>query len=129
MKLRNFLPLLPALLLVVAGCRTAGTFTRLTPDEQPRNANNQYPVEVVFQSQQQALRWDSLQPYVLADGQLLPLRPVPMVKNRWEGFVPVPPTASEVQYRFKFSYLYNSFGQPKPYSELSKPYTLKIVDQ
>jgi len=126
MNLKKFLPFLPVLLL--AGCTTA-TFTRLTPNAQPRNANNLYPVEVVFDSQQQSLRWDSIQPYVLVNGQPLPLRPVPVVKNRWEGLVPVPPSANAVNYRFKFDYLYNSFGTaPKPNSVSSKVYTLKVMD-
>ncbi len=43
------------------------TFTRMTPSEQPRNANNLYPVEVAFNSPQQSLRWDSLKPYVLVE--------------------------------------------------------------
>jgi len=126
MNLKKFLPLLPVLLL--AGCATA-EFTRLTPNGQPRNANNLYPVETVFESQQQSLRWDSIKAYVLVNGQPLPLRPVPLVKNRWEGFVPVPPTANGVNYRFKFDYLYNNFGtEPKPSSALSKFYTLKVID-
>ena len=93
MNLKKFLPFLPVLLL--AGCTTA-SFTRLTPNAQPRNANNLYPVEVVFDSHQQSLRWDSIQPYVLVNGQPLPLRSVPVVKNRWEGLVPVPPSATAV---------------------------------
>jgi hypothetical protein len=126
--LKKFLPLLPVLLL--AGCATA-TFTRLTPGTQPRNANNLYPVEVAFDSQQQSLRWDSIQPFVqVNNGQPVPLRPVPLVKNRWEGLVPVPPGTSAVNYRFKFDFLYNNIGSaPKPNSVASKIYTLKVVDQ
>jgi hypothetical protein len=126
--LKKFLPLLPVLLL--AGCTTP-TFTRLTPGAQPRNADNLYPVEVAFDSTQQSLRWDSIQPFVLVgNGQSVPMRPVPMVKNRWEGFVPVPSGVSTVNYRFKFDYLYNNFGTaPKPNSVSSKVYTLKVVDQ
>ena len=124
--LKKFLPLLPVLL--IAGCTTT-TFTRLTPNSQPRNANNLYPVEVAFDSNQQSFRMDSIKPYVLVNGQPLPLRPVPLVKNRWEGLVPVPPTASAVNYRFKFDYLYNNFGSaPKPNSVASKTYTLKVID-
>jgi hypothetical protein len=123
---KKFLMILPALLLT--GC--AATFTRLTPVEQPRNPGNAYPVEVAFSSQQQSLRWDSIQPYVLANGQLYPMHPVPLVKNRWEGFVPVPPSANSASYRFKFDYLYNNFGtEPKPNSLYSQTYLLKVVDQ
>jgi hypothetical protein len=127
MNLKNFLPLLPVLLLV--GCSTTATFTRMTPTQQPRNADNLYPVEVAFDSSEQALRWDSLRPFVLVQGQAFPLRQVPLVKNRWEGLVPVPPGANTVSYRFKFDYLYNTFGSnPKPNSVSSKVYTLKVVD-
>ena len=127
MNLKNFLPFLPVLLLV--GCSTNATFTRMTPSQQPRNANNVYPVEVAFNSAQQSLRWDSVQPHVLVGGQSFPLRPVPMVKNRWEGLVPVPPSASQTSYRFKFDYLYNNFGsEPKPDSAWSPVYALKIVE-
>jgi len=126
MNLKKFLPLLPVILL--AGCATA-EFTRLTPNVQPRNANNLYPVETALESKQQSLRWDSIKAYVLVNGQTLPLRPVPLVKNRWEGVVPVPATATAVNYRFKFDYLYNNFGTaPKPSSVSSKVYTLKVVD-
>ena len=123
---KKILTLLPVLLL--AGC--ASTFTRLTPLEQPRNPNNLYPVEVIFNSPQQSLRWDSIQPYVLVNGEPYPMRPVPMVQNRWEGLVPVPAGADSVTYRFKFDYLYNNFGTPpKPDSAYSPEYQLKIVGQ
>jgi hypothetical protein len=127
MNLKKFLPFLPVLLL--AGCAT-GEFTRLTPNAQPRNANNLYPVETGFASQQQSLRWDSVKAYVVVNGQPLPMRQVPLVKNRWEGVVPVPATANTATYRFKFDYLYNNFGTaPKPSSVFSKTYILKVVDQ
>jgi len=123
---KKFLPLLPVLLL--AGCTS--TFTGVTPLQQARNANNLYPVEVIFNSNQQALRWESLKPFVLVNGDLYPLRPVPVVPNRWEGFVPVPPTASNVTYKFKFEYLLNTVGtEPQPSSAISPQYNLKIVDQ
>jgi hypothetical protein len=127
MNLKKFLPFLPVLLL--AGCSTTATFTHMTPTQQPRNADNLYPVEVGFYSQQQSLRWDSIQPYVLVSGKPFPLRPVPLVKNRWEGLVPVPTTANSVTYRFKFDYLYNSFGrQPQRDSSWSPSYTLKVIN-
>jgi hypothetical protein len=123
---KKILPVLPVLLLT--GC--ASTFTNLTPLEQPRNANNLYPVEVSFKSQQQSLRWDSVHPYVLANGQLYDMRPTPLITNRWEGFVPVPAGAGDVTYRYKFDYLYNSFSKsPKPTSTYSPAYKLNILGQ
>jgi hypothetical protein len=126
MKVKKFLLLLPMLLMT--GC--AATFTRLTPLEQPRNPNNLYPVEVQFNSPQQSLRRDSIKPYVLVNGELYPLRPVEMVQNRWEGFVPVPAGAKTAAFRFKFDYLYNNFTTaPKPDSAWSPSYQLRIVDR
>jgi len=126
--LKKFLSVLP--ILLVAGCTTSGTFTRLTPNQQPRNPDNAYAVEAAFDSEQQSLRWDSIHAYVIVNGQALPLRQVPLVKNRWEGLIPLPPGASSVNYRFKFDYLYNVFGgAPKPNSLQSKTYTLKVVEQ
>ena len=125
--LKKFLPLLPVLL--VAGCATPA-FTRLTPNQQPRNPDNLYPVEAAFDTQQQSLRWDSIKAYVLANGQSYPMRKVPLVKDRWEGLIPLPPGASSVNYRFKLDYLYNNLGTaPQPNSVSSKIYTLKVVDQ
>src|SRR5271157_3401065 len=103
---KKFLPVLSMLLLT--GC--AAQFTRLTPLQQPRNPNNLYPVEVAFNSQQQSLRWETIQPFVIADGQSYPLRQVALVQNRWEGFVPVPAGVNSIDYRFKFDYKYNAVG-------------------
>ena len=123
---KKFLPVLSVLLLT--GC--AAQFTRLSPLQQPRNANNLYPVEVAFKSKQQSLRWETIQPYVIADGQSYPLHQVPLVQNRWEGFVPVPPGVNSINYRFKFDYKYNAVGsEPKPNSAFSRVYQLTIVDQ
>jgi hypothetical protein len=123
---KKFLPVLSVLLLT--GC--ASTFTRLTPLQQPRNSNNMYPVEVAFNSKQQSLRWETIQSYVLANGTTYPMHQVPLVQNRWEGFVPVMPGANSVDYRFKFEYKYNNMGtEPKPASAISPAYKLNIVDQ
>lgn len=124
--MKKFLWLLPV--LMVAGCTTA-TFTRLTPNIQPRNTTNLYTVETAFDSQQQSMRMDSIKAFAVVDGKPYPLRQVPLVKNRWEGLIPVPAGTSSVKYYFKFDYLYNKLGgNPQPSSVSSKPYVLKIVD-
>jgi len=126
--LKKYLAVLP--LIFLAGCSTLPTFTRTTPQEQTRNANNLYPVEVIFNSSQQSLRWDSIKAFVIVKDQRYPMKPVPMVHNRWDGFVPVPAGSNSVTYRFKFEYLCNSFGEaPRPDGSASPIYTLTIVDQ
>ena len=122
----KILPVLSVLLLT--GC--AARFANLTPLQQPRNANNLYPVEVSFTSKQQSLRWESIHPCLLVNGQLYDMRRTPLMNDRWESFVPVPAGVNEVAYRYKFDYLYNNFGTPpKPGSAYSPVYKLIILNQ
>ncbi|MGA2029803.1 MAG: hypothetical protein ABSG87_07000 [Verrucomicrobiota bacterium] len=124
---KKILLFLPGALLL-SGC--VGTFTNLTPLQQTRNANNLYPVEVAFNTSQQSFRWESIQPYVLADGQPYSMRPTPLMQNRWEGFVPALPGTNVVMFRYKFDYKYNNLGSaPKSDSVYSPEYKLSIVDQ
>ena len=125
MKWKIFLLALPVILIT-----GYSTFTNLTPLQQSRNANNLYPVEVAFNTPDTTLRWDSIHPSVLVNGQLYDMHQTPLMTNRWEGFVPASPTDTTVTYRYKFDYLYNNFGTPpKPNSAYSPAYNLQITDQ
>jgi hypothetical protein len=122
--MQKLLPLV-FLPLLLAGCTS--TFTNLTPLQQPRNANNLYPVEVSFHSRQQSLRWDSIQAQVVVGSEFYPMRPTPLMKNRWEAFIPVPPDSGIVHYNYKFDFDYNALGPKKADSASSPQYTLRIV--
>ena len=119
--------ILPALLLplILAGCATT-SFTNLTPSQQTRTTNNVYTVEVAFKSNQQTLRWDSIRPQILVGTVVYPMRPTPLMDNRWEGLVPVPASSDSITYRYRFDYDYNSFGKPKADVILSPEYRLRI---
>jgi hypothetical protein len=123
--LKKFLPVL-FLPLLLAGCTT--TFTNLTPLQQPRNTNNLYTVEVSLNTRQQSLRWDTIRPQIMVGTDYYPMRPTPLMTNRWEGLLPVSASTSLVHYRYKFDYDYNTLGKPKPDSSLSPEYTLRIVE-
>lgn len=119
----------PALLLplLLTGCAT--TFSNLTPQTQPRNANHLYPVEVAFNSRQQSLRWETIQPFVNVGTEFLPMRPTLLMSNRWEALVPVPAGEKLIHYRYKFDFRYNAVGHsPQPDSAMSPQYTLRITD-
>lgn len=122
---KRLLPLL-ALPLLLSGC--TATFTNLTPTRQVRNADNLYPVEVQFNSRQQSLRWHTIQPFILVGEEALPMRATPLMKNRWEGLVPVPPNTTRLEYRYKFEFDYNDFGARGSGSALSPMFELRILE-
>ncbi len=123
---KKTLILLPALLLL-AGCAT--TSTNISAQRQLRNANNLYPVEVAFDSRQQALRWDTIQVAVIVGKESYPMRPIKLMRNRWEGLIPVPAGVKTVTYHYKFDYQFTAFGGPSKDSAASHSYKLMILDQ
>jgi hypothetical protein len=123
--------LLPVFLLslAMAGCATT-SITNLTPKRELRNDNGSYSIEAALHSQQQSLRWESIKPQVIVEKDFYPMRPTPMMTNRWETLIPVPPGNNVVYYRFKFDYKYNAFGSaPQGDSMLSPIYRLQIIDK
>jgi hypothetical protein len=113
--------------LLLAGCATQ--LTNLTPQQQVRNANNLYPVEVSFDTRQQTVRWNSIQPKIVVGAELYEMRPTPLMTNRWEGLIPVPPGTSLIHYRYKLDFQYNKMGKPGADTALSHEYSLRILNQ
>ena len=124
LNIRKFFPLV-LLPLLFTGC---SSITNLTPLQQTRNATGLYTVEVALASRQQTLRWDSIKPSVVVGVDFYPMRPTPLMKNRWETLVPVPASTNVAYYKFKFDYQYNSFPGPRNDSKLSGEYKLTILD-
>jgi hypothetical protein len=123
--MKRFLPLVLAPLLL-CGCST--TFTNLTPQQQARTSTGLYPVEVAFNTHQQSLRWETIQPYVNVGTEFYPMRQTLKMSNRWEGLVPIPKDKSAIQYRYKFDFRYNAMGKPPQDDSITSPmYTLKVV--
>ena len=123
-KLKILLPLVALVLLT--SC--AATMTNLTPLTQSRNTNGLYAVEVALSSRQQSLRWDSITPYVVANGQFIKMRPTPLMTNRWETLIPVPADRNGVSYRYKFEYQYNGIGGRRSETATSREYDLHISE-
>jgi hypothetical protein len=123
---KKSLPLLSLSLLVLAGCATQ--LTNLTPLQQTRDTNNLYRVEVAFQSRQQTIRWQSIQPKIVVGKEFYEMRPTPFMTNRWEGLVPVPPGTNIVHYHYRLDFRYNKMGDSGNDTALSKDYTLRILD-
>jgi len=123
--LKKTLPFLLATTLL-AGCATQ--ITNLTPRQQTRTQNNLYPVEVAFSSQQQNIRWETVKPTVIVNGQPFEMHPVLMMTNRWEGFVPAPAGADVVHYRYRIDFDVNGFGKRSAENAVSPDFSLKIVE-
>src|SRR5581483_3017 len=116
--------------LLIAGCATTSTsITNLTPQVESRNANGLYPVEAELNTRQQSLRWETIQPSVLVGTESFPMRPTPLMTNRWETLIPMPPGQHSVIYRIRFDYAVNTFGPPKAESTVSKPFRLQVTEQ
>jgi hypothetical protein len=125
--LKRFSAILLLPLLMSAGCTS--TFTNLTPQTAVRSPDNQYKVEVAMASRQQSLRWDSIKPQIQVGTEYYPMRPILLMTNRWEGFLPVPAGTTLVHYRYKFDFNYNSLGAPGADSALSPQYSLRIMEK
>ena len=125
MKNLRWLLLFPVLLL--SGCGSI-TMTNLTPSTLPRNPDGNYPIEMVVDSNQQSLRLDSLQPFVVVGWDFYPMVQTLNMQNRWETLVPVPADKNLIHYRFKLDYEYNDFGKRGQGSQMSTEYKLSIKE-
>jgi hypothetical protein len=119
----NKLCLLLLLPGVLAGCTS---ITNLTPTQYPRDASGYYRVEAMWMSKKRVIQPESFKPLVVVDLQTYPMRPVPLVQDRWEAFIPVPADKDFVRYHYKFDFMDYAFGKPKGDSQNSPPYQLTI---
>ena len=121
--MKKFLGLL-MLSALLTGCTS---ITNLTPSQYPRDPSGYYRVEAAWYSQREGVRAGSFKPLVVVSGfDTYPMQPVPLVEDRWEAFVPVPADKDLVLYHYKFDFMENAIGGPRPNSLLSADYELKI---
>jgi hypothetical protein len=121
MKKLFALLMLPAIL---TGCTS--TITNLAPTHYARDASGYYRVEAEWFTRRHVVRPDSFKPLVVVGFDTYPMQPVPLVADRWEAFVPVPPDKDTVVYHYKFDFVDDAIGGPHPDSLLSRDYELKI---
>lgn len=121
---KKCLPLL-SLSLLFAGCATQ--LTNLTPQQQVRNTNNLYTVEVAFNTRQSTIRWKSIQPKIVVGDKFYDMKPTPYMTNRWEGQIPVQPNENLIHYRYRLDFRYNKMGGPGSDNAISPEYTLRIL--
>jgi len=110
---------------MLTGCVTH-TVTNLTTKEQPRSTNHMYRIEYQWDSTDQTVRPGTIKPVVMIGVEEYPMKPVMKMNNRFEAWIPVPPTKSEITYNFKIAYEYTGFGKVGKASTNSKDYTLTL---
>jgi hypothetical protein len=125
--MRRFL-LLALFCLGLTGCTTT-TLTNLTPRQQQRNANNLYPVEVMWTSQQATIVSNTVKGFVVVGTDMYPMQRSPMLPNRWETVLPVPADKDLVNYFYKFDYEFLQIPVRRPGSLRSAPYQMQITDR
>ena len=126
--MRKFALFAAVLGLVLTGC-VSSRVTSLTTTRQPRNPAGVYPIEMAWDSNQQALIDGSVKPYVVIGFDQYPMRPALDIKNRFETVIPISADKNFVVYHFKVDYEYRDFGKPSKSSRLSSSYRLDISDK
>lgn len=109
---------------MLAGCTS--TITNLTPSQYPREATGFYRVEAMWKTSRSVVKPDTFKPAVVLNFTNYPMRPVPMVQDRWEAYIPIPADTNFVTYHYKFDFLDYAFGKPKPDSMMSGTCELSI---
>lgn len=132
MTSRKFVRSLLAAAVLLGGC-SSGSFyntaiTNLTPSRLPRNPEGLYLVEAHWRSNQQSIRKDSFKAQVKIGEEFFPMRPTPMLPNRWEALIPIAADKKYINYQFKFDYLINGIPAPRADSKLSASYQLEISE-
>jgi len=120
-----FILLMAPLIMMGAGCSST---TNLTASQATRNATGLYPVEFKWNTQRKAVKPDSVKAVVIVGDQSYPMDPVPLVKDRWQGNIPVAPGAQVVEFHFRVDYLVDSFGKPNAKTYVSPSHIINFKD-
>ena len=114
---------------LLAGCGTTSSITQLSPRTQTRNAEGLYAVEIEFVTNKQALKKETIKPYLQVGENNYPMRRTPRLEHRWETLLPVPASTNQINYRVKVDFEYNAIQVARPDSALSAPYQLQIREK
>jgi hypothetical protein len=100
--------------------------TNMTPGTLTRNTKGLYPVHIIWESNDNAIRHDTIKPVVLIGTNSFEMKRTPLMKNRWETPVPIGQVANELRYRIKVNWKYNTIPVPAANSQLSEEFLLRI---
>ncbi|MSR67140.1 MAG: hypothetical protein EXS24_07195 [Pedosphaera sp.] len=109
------------------GCVTHN-FSNLTLREHPRVATGLYPVELIWETNEQAVRLESIKPLIIIGTNVFPMQKTLLLKNRWEALVPADKTVTNLYYRIRVDWQFNTIPFPEKNSQMSPQYQLRIRD-
>lgn len=118
--------LVPLMLALLPGC--AAKITNLTPSTLPRSSTGFYPMEAALTSQEQALKWETIEAAVLIGELSYPMQRTPLIPNRWEAMVPIAPETQSVRYQYEFNFYRAGMGGRQADTANSGEYELRIVE-
>jgi hypothetical protein len=123
-KMKKFFGLL-MLSALLTGCTTS--ITNLAPSHYQREPSGYYRVEAEWSTRREVVRPDSFKPLVVVNGvETYPMQRVPLVADRWQAYIPVPANQDMILYHYKFDFLDDAFGGPRPNSIMSRDYELHV---
>jgi hypothetical protein len=121
--MKKFIGLL-MLSALLTGCTS---ITNLAPTRYPRDTTGYYRVEAAWYTQKEGIVPKSFKPMVVVNGfDTYPMQPVPLVQDRWEAYIPIPPDKDTIIFHYKFDFMEEAIGGPRPNSLMSRDFELKV---
>ena len=115
-------------LLTFAGCSTTSV-SNFTPRTVPPVPTRTYPFEASWDSMRRGVKAADVQAWVVIDGQLYPMTPVPKAHNRWEAAIPVADGRVYVPYKYRFDFKVPGIRSKSQESVWSPEYRLVIPEK
>ncbi len=112
------------------GCTTSD-ITNITPSRLQRNTTGLYKVEMIWESNAEALMPETIVGEVQVQGHdaTYPMKRTELLKNRWETLVgPLAADENILRYRIKVNWKYKGVPEPRANSQLTRQFRLIIID-
>lgn len=116
---------------ICAGCTTS-VITNITPSRLARNTTGLYKVEMIWESNAEALMHETIAGEVRVQGHntTYPMKRQPgSLTNRWETHIgPLAADENLIRYRIKVNWKYKAVPAPRENSQLTRQFKLRIID-
>ena len=125
-KLKFGLTALFASLLLV-GCDLR--ITNLTPETVPENPSGYYDIQVLIEPTGSKVLADTIEPFIVIDGQTFPMRPSAAGPNIFEYEYRLPPNRREARYYFQVDYQMEKNQVATKHQEITDVQEFRLTDR